>query len=58
MQLRSVLVPAVSFGPGLAYLFISHDLPAVRERMQFSRTDVEHRRAFLRWLLHAYRDLL
>ena len=27
------------------------DLPAVRERMQFSRTPVEHRRAFLRWLM-------
>ncbi len=27
------------------------DLPAVRERMQFSRTPAEHRRAFLRWLL-------
>jgi hypothetical protein len=26
------------------------DLPAVRERMQFSRTPAEHRRAFLRWL--------
>ena len=27
------------------------DLPAVRERMQFARTPVEHRRAFLRWLM-------
>ncbi len=27
------------------------DLPAVRERMEFSRTPVEHRRAFLRWLM-------
>jgi hypothetical protein len=27
------------------------DLPAVRERMQFSRTPSEQRRAFLRWLM-------
>ena len=27
------------------------DLPAVRERMQFARTPVEHRRAFMRWLM-------
>ena len=27
------------------------DLPAVRERMQFARTPVEHRHAFLRWLM-------
>jgi hypothetical protein len=27
------------------------DLPAVRERMQFARTPVEQRRAFLRWLM-------
>ncbi len=27
------------------------DLPAVRERMQFSRTPAEQRRDFLRWLM-------